>query len=245
MVNPSLSNALFIIPFYNEEARMNPNELERSFKTYTAVTFLLIDDGSTDRTFSLLDTLARANTNVICRKNKQNMGKAESIRQGVLTANLTRYEYIAYLDADLATPIAEVIKLLDYALKNPEKNMIMGARIKLLGNKVRRSLVRHYFGRIFATMVSQFILKVPVYDTQCGAKVMKASIAQNLFYEAFYTKWLFDVEVLLRLQKKSVDLSKKVTEIPLYEWIEKGNSKIKWYEFITVPFQILKLYVKY
>jgi len=245
MGNSSLPKALLIIPFYNEEKRMAIKEFEIIFLQYSEISFLLIDDGSNDNTYELINRLEKNNSNVTCKKNEKNLGKAESVRYGVNNSNLDDYDYVGYLDADLATPVSEVVKLLQFAYKYPEKDIIMGSRIKLLGNKVNRSLLRHYLGRIFATIISQFILKIPIYDSQCGAKVFKAAIAKKLFKSPFHTKWLFDVELLLRFKNSKNNLAEKVVELPLYQWTEKGNSKIKWYEFVSVPFQILKLYVKY
>ena len=102
-----------------------------------------------------------------------NVGKSEAIRKGVLTVNEDGYEYLGYLDADLATPISEMIRLVGFSVENHKIDFIMGGRIKLIGNEVSRSMKRHYFGRVFATIISQFILKTPIYDTQCGAKIIK------------------------------------------------------------------------
>ena len=88
------------------------------------------------------------------------------------------------------------------------------------------------------------VLKTPVYDTQCGAKVIEYTIAKQLFKEKFITKWLFDVELLLRM-KVNYNLQENVLEIPLYEWKEKGNSKIKFIDFFKFPFQIIKIYFHY
>ena len=184
-----LFKTLIIIPFYNEEARIDTNTLAQNFKEFSQLDFLLIDDGSQDQTLQIIQALAKENKNVSARQNKTNLGKAESLRQGVLSAEIANYDYIGYLDADLATPISEIVRLLHYAEKNNDKKLIMGTRIKLLGNRVKRSLVRHYFGRIFATIISQLVLKIPVYDTQCGAKIIQANLAKELFKMPFYTKW--------------------------------------------------------
>jgi len=134
--------------------------------------------------------------------------------------------------------------LLEFSKDNPHLKIVMGTRIKLIGNNVIRSSRRHYLGRIFATITSNFILKTPIYDTQCGAKIIKADIAQFLFAKKFDTKWLFDVEMLLRLKKDQENLENCVAEVPLTTWIEKGDSKIKFKEFINFPFQLIKIYLK-
>ena len=238
-----MNKLIIIIPFYNEQKRININVCETIFKTYTEVYFMLVDDGSDDETFSIISRFAIDNENVSSLKLKENRGKAEAIRNGVLAVD--DYEYVAYLDADLATPISELIRLFEIVKNKSQFSFFMGSRIKLIGNQVKRNLSRHYLGRIFATIISQFVLKTPVYDTQCGAKIIKLDLAKQLFKNEFKTKWLFDVELLLRMKKLNYDLQETVLEIPLEIWEEKGNSKIKTKEFFLFPFQILKIIFAY
>ena len=236
-----MTKLLCIIPFYNEEFRFS-STFENLFQQYSTIDFLLVDDGSTDNTLAILQTLSNNHQNCTVLSLPKNVGKAEAIRNGVLNSVDKNYNFIGYLDADLATPIHEFIKLYEFLLLHDSLVFIMGSRIKLIGNKVDRSLLRHYLGRVFATIVSHFILKTPVYDTQCGAKIIDAKWCSLLFEKPFETKWLFDVELLLRLKNNGNNLQKCVAEIPLFEWKEIGNSKIKVSDFIKVPFQLVKLY---
>jgi glycosyltransferase involved in cell wall biosynthesis len=238
-----MNKLVIIIPFFNEQNRMNTANFETIFKSYTDVDFLLIDDGSNDKTFSMINGFSSLHENVATLQLQVNKGKAEAIRNGVLTVN--NYEYVAYLDADLATPVSELIRLFEIAKTKKQFSFFMGSRIKLIGNQVQRNLVRHYFGRVFATIISQLVLKTPIYDTQCGAKIIKLNLAKQLFKDEFKTKWLFDVELLLRLKKLDYYLQESVLEIPLEIWEEKGNSKIKAIEFFMFPFQILKIIFAY
>lgn len=231
-----------IIPFYNEVARINLENFHKIFNGFQHYKFLLVNDGSSDNTIEILNQFQSKFSNVEVLNLYENVGKAEAIRSGVLSLSDT--DFIAYYDADLATPIPELDKLIQFAFQNPTYKFVMGARIKLIGNGVKRSLKRHYFGRVFATIVSQFILKVAVYDTQCGAKVIDFKTAQQIFEKPFISKWLFDVELLKRLQKV-YDLKEVVKEIPLEEWEEIGNSKIKMSDFLQIPFQLFQIYRKY
>lgn len=223
---------------------MDVSAFENNFTEFENIDFLLIDDRSEDQTFSTLKSFQKQFSNVSTIQKRENSGKAESIRFGVHSLD-KKYPYIGYLDADLATPVPELINLLKEAKTHGDKKIIMGTRIKLLGNHVKRSLKRHYFGRIFATLISQFVLKIPVYDTQCGAKIIEGKLAVELFEKPFTTKWLFDVELLLRFRAMDKNFTEKVKEIPLETWTEKGGSKIKWYEFLQTPFQMIKLYARY
>lgn len=231
-----------VIPFYNEVERINLENFYQIFNRFPHYNFLLVDDGSLDKTIEILEQFKSKFSNVEVLKLTKNVGKAEAIRFAVLS--ISDADFISYFDADLATPFSELDKLIQFSIQNPNYKMVMGARIKLIGNGVKRSLKRHYFGRIFATIVSQFVLKVAVYDTQCGAKVIDFNVAKRIFDKPFVSKWLFDVELLKRLQKTH-NLKDTVKEIPLEKWEEIGNSKIKFSDFLQIPFQLFQIYRKY
>ena len=231
-----------IIPFYNEVKRLNYEGFIEIFNSFSQYNFLLVDDGSSDKTIAVLEEFKSEFSSIEVSKLTENVGKAEAIRSAVLS--ISDANFISYYDADLATPFSELDKLIQFSIQNPNYKMVMGARIKLIGNGVKRSLKRHYFGRIFATIVSQFVLKVAVYDTQCGAKVIDYQIAKQIFEKPFISKWLFDVELLKRLQRIN-NLREIVKEIPLEKWEEIGNSKIKVGDFLRIPFQLFQIYRKY
>jgi hypothetical protein len=115
-----------------------------------------------------------------------------------------------------------------------------------LGSRIERTPARHYFGRVFATLVS-ILLRLPVYDSQCGAKVMTAEKAEALFREDFITSWLFDVELLYRhkILYGTERTLQEVYEYPLYEWTESRGSKIRFVHILAMPFNLIKIYLHY
>lgn len=230
---------------YNEEKRVGLNFYNSAFQEYANLDFLLVNDASTDATEVIITQLTNKFDNVFSISNKKNLGKAESIRTAIINSDLKPYKYIGYMDADLAVPFSEIIRLLDVAEINRGKQIVFGSRIKLISNDIKRSKIRHYFGRIFATIVSQIVLKTPIYDTQCGAKVINADLAKSLFKKPFKTKWLFDVELLLRYKKEEPNFGNYILEEPLKVWIEKGGTKIKLVDFLSFPFQLIKIYFSY
>ena len=70
-------------------------------------------------------------------------------------------------------------------------------------------------------------------------------MAKSLFEKPFLTKWLFDVELLLRFKAIDSKYIYKTREFPLNIWVEKGDSKIKFTDLLLVPYQIFKLYISY
>jgi glycosyltransferase involved in cell wall biosynthesis len=135
------------------------------------VDLLFVDDGSTDRTPDLLRELRnRLGGRAAVHTLPRNRGKAEAVRQGTFRAFQRGPVFAGYWDADLATPLKELSTFLDAMHARPQLLIALGSRVKMLGRSIERRSVRHYGGRLFATLAS-ITLRVPVYDTQCGAKL--------------------------------------------------------------------------
>jgi dolichyl-phosphate beta-glucosyltransferase len=121
--------------------------------------------------------------------------------------------------------------------------IFFGSRWERLGAQIDRKYFRKFIGRIFATAVAN-ILRLKVYDTQCGAKLFRAEIVELLFSEKFVSKWFFDVELLYRYQLavgKKV-LMANVVEVPLRTWNHISGSKLKFKDFVSAPFELFKIY---
>jgi hypothetical protein len=78
---------------------------------------------------------------------------------------------------------------------------------------------RHFFGRAFATLVG-FLLKLECYDSQCGAKLFRKELINQLFGEPFISRWIFDIELFLRLKEH------RAIEYPLKEWRDVRGGKV-------------------
>jgi dolichyl-phosphate beta-glucosyltransferase len=123
---------------------------------------------------------------------------------------------------------------------------VFGSRVKRLGTDIERNASRHYLGRVFATVAS-LTLGLPVYDSQCGAKIFRKEFVIPLFTERFVTDWLFDVEILARMcAVYGVDQTMRgVYEAPLNEWREVGGSKLRLNHFLKAPIDLLRIRRKY
>jgi len=128
-------------------------------------------------------------------------------------------------------------------IEMPAVSMVLGSRVKLLGWRIRRSEKRHYLGRVFATFASM-ALDLPVYDTQCGAKAMRASPALAAALEApFLSRWLFDVELIARLRDAlGVDA---LRELPLPRWEDPGGSSVGLKDFVRAPLELWRIRRRY
>ncbi len=211
--------------------------------------FVFVDDGSRDQTLQVLEDLRKSREDLVSvLQLKVNQGKAEAVRQGINFALEHNAEYTGYWDADLATPLDAIPRFLAILAQRPDLDMIFGSRVKLLGRKVRRQPARHYLGRVFATVVSM-MLRLPIYDTQCGAKIFRVRPeTRDLFREPFLTRWVFDVEILARYIRKSgsADLAaSRIYEYPLEEWEDVAGSKVKGADFPIALRDIARIYWNY
>jgi glycosyltransferase involved in cell wall biosynthesis len=241
-----MQKACIIIPCYNEALRLDLNAFDKFINAEHSIDFLFVNDGSTDNTLELLQKFKNQNNARVSILNMPiNSGKAEAVRCGVLEICKNKnYEFAGFWDADLATPLSEITNFL-YQVKNKPTNIAIGSRMKRLGAVVERKRSRHLLGRVFSTFAS-LILKMPVYDTQCGAKIFKCDLFV-LFEEKFITSWLFDIELLARYRNKfGIQCAlNEIIEVPINAWIEKGGSKLKLKHILKVPFELMVIYKKY
>ena len=235
-----------VIPCYNEALRLNPAAFLCALANDCSLSFLFVNDGSTDGTLALLKAIRTKNpAQVEIMDLEKNAGKAEAVRRGVLASLEGSFDNVGYWDADLATPLAE-IEGFCRLLNKPDVDMVIGSRVRLLGRKIERRVLKHYLGRLFASCAS-LLLDIGIYDTQCGAKIFSNSAAvRQVFGEPFKVKWTFDVEMLARfsLVKKTPlsEISSRWVEIPLAEWIDVKGSKVTCMDYIKGGLEFCTLF---
>jgi dolichyl-phosphate beta-glucosyltransferase len=94
-------------------------------------------------------------------------------------------------------------------------------------------------------------LGLAVYDTQCGAKLFRATPANHLlFRDPFTTRWLMDVEILARLiqARRGTSLPQAeavVYELPLIAWRDVAGSKVKAWDFAKGLYDLARIYWRY
>lgn len=238
---------IIVIPCFNEADRLAAGPFLSFLAEHREIELLFVDDGSSDSTAArICDMENRANGRVSLLRLPKNQGKAEAVRQGVLHSLQKPAHHIAYWDADLATPLGAIIEFTEFTTAAYGKKMICGARVQRLGADIKRHWYRHYPGRIIAACIS-IILGLPLYDSQCGAKLIERDLAEQIFAEPFLSPWLFDVELIARViglvgRKKAAQI---IYELPLSHWTDVGNSKISLAYLPRIPFELIRIYRHY
>ena len=235
-----MQSIIAIIPCYNEAARLDTTAFLKFSEEQDEIVLYFINDGSTDATSETLKQMHdRSNGKILFHELNTNAGKGEAIRKGIMLALEKNPAFIGYLDADLSTPIIEFERLADLAIQK-NADLVFGSRIKTATTSIKRSLLRHYIGRVIATIIDARF-KFGIYDTQCGAKVFKTASISKVVQSPFVTSWFFDVEILHRLLEIQ---RSNWHEEPLLIWENKSKSKLNIFSFPLVAKELTRLVFK-
>ncbi len=242
------SRLLLIVPCYNEAARLNPQAFLDFATAHRLARLLFVDDGSTDGTPEIVERLkASAPDSVDVLSLPSRQGKGEAVRRGIVEGIRRGPDFVGFWDADLSTPLHAVDDFLALAARRPEMEVILGSRVMLMGRDIRRQAWRHYLGRVFATAVS-LTLDLPIYDTQCGAKVFRANEAiAAVFATPFHSRWIFDVEMLARFLRQPVQDGDPPRRARIYElavpaWHHQPGSRLRWTDFVRAMFDLAAIW---
>lgn len=217
-----------VIPCFNEALRLDFKQINMLLAASFQV--VLVDDGSVDSTLSDIQRYAETENHIHTVQLERNQGKGEAIRAGMTYSLEQGATQIGYLDADHAVPAEEMLRLIAVLNEHEKIDVVLGSRWLHLGVEIKRSAVRHYASRVFATFASN-ILQIPVYDTQCGAKVFRVTPhLVHVVSSPFASRWAFDVELLGRLLKPAAGREgyreNQLLEVPLNQWREVSGSKL-------------------
>ena len=235
-------SAVIVVPCYNEASRLDSAAFCRFLACEPNVMILFVDDGSIDATAQVVESIRHQYPErVRLLLLNENHGKAEAVRLGINEAARFKPHLIGYWDADLATPLSEVAAM-TALFADPDVGLVIGSRVRMIGYDVRLSAIRHYIGLAFATLAS-LQLRLPVYDTQCGAKVLRASPEiVALFSRQFRLRWCFDVELLARFDALSVRSPHRTCiEHPVSRWMDVGASKLTLRQVLRIIPELIRL----
>ncbi len=193
-----------VVPAFNEARRIEATVekiLAWSAANLDRLELLVVDDGSTDGTADLVERRFGDRLRVLRRP--QRGGKGAAVRTGVLAA--TR-PWLLFADADLSIPIEEMAKL---GARSAEAPIVIGSK-RAPGNDIVYPKMRRLLGSLGGLVVS--LLVVPgFHDTQCGFKLYRTDVAQDLFRVARIDGFGFDFEVLYLARR----YGHRVVEVPV------------------------------
>lgn len=216
MNNPFLS---IVIPAYNEETNIRLGVLDKVLRYLDHQSYiwevLVVNDGSSDNTKSLVEDFVKGNKGFRLIDNPH-QGKAGTVVTGMMEA---KGDIILFSDLDQATPLHQVEKILPWFKKGFA--VVIGSRE---GKREGAPLLRRIMARGFMFLRTIFLGLTGIKDTQCGFKAFEKKAAHDICkHLSIYgtTKTVsgamvtagFDIELLFLAK----ELGYQIKEVPV-EW---------------------------
>lgn len=196
-----------IIPAHNEAQRLPPSLVKIDAflrrQDYEAEV-IVVENGSRDNTAQVAREFAIKHPYVRVLE-AQTRGKGLAVKAGMLAA---RGEYRFICDADLSMPIDEIIFFLPPYTNGYE--VIIASREAKGAKRINEPAYRHIMGRVNNWIIKLMALR-GFEDTQCGFKMFKREVAEDLFSVQRMNGIGFDVELLFVAQKRGY----RIKQVPI------------------------------
>lgn len=225
-----------VVPTYNEEMKIQ-KDIEQIYGYFTSQNYsfevIVVNDGSTDRTFEKVKSIQKYYTNLHIVSYPKNRGKGYAVKTGILQS---RGKNIMFVDAGGCVPFDESEKALRF-LQNGY-DIAIGSRLLQQSKLIKRQpIYRTISGNCFSFILRNFLKVRNIKDTQCGFKVFRRAIAQDIFSKLKTNGFTFDVEVLLR----ATQLGYAIKEFPI-QWACDHDSRLSPFRHsLGILIQLIKI----
>lgn len=219
-------NLSVIIPAYNESQRIGNSlqEMARYFEGQE-VEILVVNDGSTDDTIAVVESLQLPQVRIIGYGS--NRGKGYAVQQGVMASV---GQQILISDADLSTPIRHYE---DLAAELPSAPVVIASR-GMDTSEVDNHPIRIWLGK-FGNRLIRVVLP-GIKDSQCGFKLFEGEVGRTLFSKQQLTGFGFDFEILFIARLHGY----LIREIPV-SWVNAEGSKVKPWHYLATLRELLQV----
>lgn len=232
MSNPFLS---IVIPAHNEERRLPPSLAQidgfLQKQPYDAEV-IIVENGSRDRTYQVALDCASEYPYLRVLQSPDNLrGKGLAVKQGMQAA---QGEWRFICDADLSMRIDEVVRFLP-----PESDgydIVIASREAPGAVRVDEPEYRHIMGRI-ATYIIKAAAIGDYEDTQCGFKMFRGEVADDLFAVQRMNGIGFDVELLYIAKRRGY----KVQEVPITWYFDTYSTMRLWDDSVKLLREIWEI----
>lgn len=206
----------FVVPAYNEEKTLE-EIIRRVLSLDLDLEIIIVNDASKDNTLRIAEDIAATNSKVKVLNNERNLGKSQSVREGILA---TVGDYIVIQDADLEYDPNEVVELFKMA-ENENLDVVYGNRF---GKHNKVIYWQNYIGNKGLSAISNiftfFRIWVWIPDMEVCYKLIRGGIARDIAKNIdSKTNFGFEPEItakLSRYKKEGKHLSFKVMPISYF-----------------------------
>jgi glycosyltransferase involved in cell wall biosynthesis len=162
-----------VIPVYNEDESLPElcSWIERVMQEHgLSYEVILVDDGSTDRSWHVVTDLRRNNPHIKGIKFQRNYGKSAALNEGFKAA---RGEVVITMDADMQDSPDEIPELRRMILED-RYDMVSGWK-KLRHDPISKTLPSKFFNWTTAK-----VSKIPLHDFNCGLKAYRNKVVKSI-----------------------------------------------------------------
>ncbi len=162
-----------VIPVYNEEESI-PELLEWIFRVIDKngidSEVILIDDGSTDGSWNVIQNAAKKELRIIGHRFNRNYGKSAALQTGF---DHTRGNVVITMDADMQDSPDEVPELVKMINE-------IGLDIVSGWKKTRHDPLGKTLPSLFFNWVTRKVSGIPLHDFNCGLKAYRSEVVKNI-----------------------------------------------------------------
>lgn len=220
-----MRQSLLVTPSYHDVARLSVfgPELARELAYADLdLRWVIADDGSgpaeVERLRLLADELREIYPKVEVFSPGKHLGKGGVIHR--VWDNDREDEWLCFLDADGSVDGETYVGLLQKALSLGRGHAVIASRRDSPETRVRQSAFRKFSHKVMGWLIRQ-ALKLPVYDSQCGAKCIHGDDYRAVIGLLREKGLMFDSELLLALFDSGV----KLVEVPV-NWVERPGGTV-------------------
>lgn len=214
-----------VIPVYNEKDNIK-FVIDEVLKQ-DIYEIIVVDDGSTDGTKEILQSLNNPKIKVFFHQ--KNSGKGSAVRTGL---KYVTGDVIIIQDADLEYDPSEYDRLLA-PIRKGKADVVYGSRFK---GVTRVFYFWHYVGNKFLTLIANMLYNSTLSDMETCYKVFRKECIRDLVLKS--NGWGFDPEITAYFFKKGY----RIVEVPIsyYGRTYEEGKKIKWKHGFIVLWTIIK-----
>jgi len=215
-------NFSIIIPAFNEGHKIATDVLaaaEFIAGHFEAGEVIVVDDGSTDETAANAETRMPGTVKLHVIRYEENRGKGYAVRRGILDSS---GDIVLFADSGLCIPYENALRGLEL-LQSGVCDIAHGSRKRKDSVIVKEHLKSRKLTSALFTWFLRLWLRLPKHltDTQCGFKMYKGDVAREIYSECKSTGFTFDIETILRAQKKGY----RIEEFPV-EWTADTDTRL-------------------
>lgn len=204
-----------IIPAHNEQQRIGAM-LDSYATVFEDSEIIVILNGCGDATLDVVRERIAQFSNLAYIDIADAVGKGGAVRAGLAVA---RGQVVGYVDADGATPAQEMRRLFEML---GEDDAIVASRWMPGANVVSAQPLRRRIASRFFNRIVNILFGLRLHDTQCGAKVFRASALRAVAASVETSNLAFDVDLLYALRAGGF----RIRETPTI-WRDQAGSQVR------------------